>query len=37
MNIYSRYYDIVLTFNLLDYKVKEILFKVIRINNNIAT
>ena len=34
--MYSRYYNIILISNLLDFKIKEILFKVIKINNSIA-
>ena len=37
MDIYSRYYNIILISNLLNFKVEEILFKAIRINNNIST
>ena len=32
--MYSRYYDIVLTFNLLDFRVEEILFSVTRIDSS---
>ena len=37
MNTYFKYYDIVLTLNLLNYEVEEILFEIIKINNNIIT
>ena len=35
MNIHFKYSDIVSTFNLLDFKIEKILFKDVKINNNI--
>ena len=35
MNIHFKYYDIVSTFNLLDFKIEKVLFENTRINNNI--
>ena len=35
MNMHFKYYDIVSIFNLLNFKVEEILFENARINNNI--
>ena len=34
-NVHFRYYDVVLIFNLLNFKVEEILFGDAKINNNI--
>ena len=35
--MYSKYYDIILISNLLNFRVKKILFKIIKTNNNIIT
>ena len=35
MNTHFKYYDVVLIFNLLDFKIEKILFKIMRIDNRI--
>ena len=34
MNIHFKYYDIVSTFDLLDFEIEKVLFENTRINNN---
>ena len=35
MNTHVKYYDIISTFNLLNFEIKKILFKITKINNYI--